>query len=139
MVLDNKGDRSLERLSKDCGGRPTAAGLQKMTTSELKAFPDVETIRGLSRGLNVPVRDVVLACARSVGLEVGSDADDVLPIVGAKRLPRESQQLLITMSRTLLDSMHLFADKPEDLTQDMHELAAHKGDPNIGPDELPYE
>ena len=140
MVLDNKGDRSLERLSKDCGGRPTAAGLQKMTTNELKAFPDVETIRGLSRGLNVPVRDVVLACARSVGLEVGQDADDVLPLIGAKRLPLESQQLLASISRAWLDFMEPSeSDDSDDPTQDMLDLAAHKGDPHIGPDDLPYE
>ena len=141
LLLDRKGDRSFERLSKDCGGRPGAAALQKMSSNELKGFPDVDTVRGLSRGLNVPVRDVLLACARSVGLDIASDADQVLPIVGGKNLTPEHQDLVLSVARTLLDMEdQLSAQSHRTVsysTPEHYGLAAREADPNIGHDQLP--
>lgn len=73
LVLDHKGDRSYERLSKDCGGEPTGKRLQQIATTPIKTFPDAETIQGIAQGLGVSVTDVVLASARSLGLEVRTD------------------------------------------------------------------
>lgn len=138
LVANKKGDRSFARLSADCGGRPTGPALQKLTSSPLKSFPDPDTIRGLSRGLNLPIRQIVEACARSVGLDISAESDDVLPIVGGRRLPESSQQLLISMAREMLTMSEAIAgtDAPE-AEYDSYDLAARKGDPQIGPYDLP--
>lgn len=73
LVLDHKGDRSYERLSRDCGGEPTGKRLQQIATNPIKTFPDAETIQGVAQGLGVSVTDVVLASARSLGLQVRTD------------------------------------------------------------------
>ena len=138
LVAMKKGDRSFARLSLDCGGRPTGPALQKLTTSPLKSFPDPETIRGLSRGLNLPIRQIVEACARSVGLDISAESDDVLPIVGGRRLPESSQALLISMAREMLAMQEGNPGTESNQNeQDSYGLAAREGDPNIGPYDLP--
>lgn len=105
LILERRGDRNNEVLSRDCGGRPTGNALWKITQGELRGFPDVDTIQGLARGLKVPAREVLHAYARSLGLDIGTaDEPDYLPLPGAQKLPAEAQDTLITMSRTLLNA-----------------------------------
>lgn len=129
MVLNMKGDRSMERLSRDCGGRPSAAALQKMVSSDLKAFPDVETIRGLSRGLGAPVQEIIFACARSVGLQVAGESDDTLPITGGRNLPKSSQDALLTIAKDLIEAQAAVDHRSYD-------LAAREEDPEVGAQDI---
>jgi len=103
LILDRKGDRSYERLSRDCGGVPTPNRAQGMATKPMKSFPDVETMRGLSRGLNVSVTEVLMACASSLGLDVTTTdpAQNALVLHGAGRLPVPAQDALVETSRQM--------------------------------------
>lgn len=105
LILDRIEGRSYEALSRDCGGQPGNSAIWKIMNKQIKNFPDPETIQALARGLNVPARSVLLAYGRSLGLEVGDDGvPDALVLVGAQNLPKEAQDTLITMSRTLLNA-----------------------------------
>lgn len=148
LILNHKGDRSFDDLSRACGGSPTGKRLHQMVSRPMKNFPDPDTIKNLARGLNVSPTEIVLATARSLGIRVGPTDDTALVLHEAGTLPLDRQQLLISVSRAFLEGNEAMAqqqqqqeesDAPEDPTQDMLGLAAHKGDPHIGPDELPYE
>ena len=101
LILDLRGDRSYERLARDCGYDIKSRALHRAATKPALSFPDPDTIRGLSRGLNVPVTRVVLAAARSVGLNVADSDPTELVLQGAGELPQESKDLLLGMSRQL--------------------------------------
>lgn len=113
LIADLRGDRSFDRLSRDCGGVPQLNRLHRMATKELRGFPEPETIRGLSRGLNVSATRIVMACARSLGLNVLDSDPDELVLQGAGALPQESKDLLMSMSRQL-QSVWFGADTPSD-------------------------
>jgi hypothetical protein len=98
LILDKKGDRSYERVSRDCGGTPTRNALQKLATSPTKAFPDKVTLLGLQRGLPASIDELLSACAVSMGLLDDSRNSSNLVIRGAGELPTSSQQLLISLS-----------------------------------------
>lgn len=103
LVLDRKGDRSYEVLARDCGGRPTSKRLQQIATSPAqKNFLDPDTIRGLAHGLGVSVTQVVLASARSCGLDVRDSGDgDALVIGSAGDLTAEQRALILSLAREL--------------------------------------
>lgn len=133
LIADAKGTKSYARLSRDCGGNPSTNRLQAMATGTVRAFPDADTIRGLSRGLNVSTTRIVLAAARSVGLEVSAADTSELVLQGAGNLPSESKELLVSMSRQLQQAY----SQPwgEASSQDELELAARVGDHGVDPEE----
>lgn len=134
MILERKGRRSYDRLSKDCDGMPKANQLQKMATAGMNEFPSAATIRGLSRGLNVSVSQVVMAAARTVGLPVSDGGEpDELVLQGAGALPPEAQELLVSMARQLL-AAHAGPWGAE-ITEDDVDLAAHQGAHGIDPED----
>lgn len=146
LILNHKGDRSFDELSRACGGSPTGKRLHQMVSRPMKNFPDPDTIKNLARGLNVSPTEIVLATARSLGIRVSPTDDTALVLQEAGTLPIERQQLLISVARAFVEGNEALAKQhpaqptsDEDLTQDMLDLAAHKGDRNIGPDDLPYE
>ena len=67
LILDRKGDRTYDRLSRDCGGVPSDKRLHQMATRPIRNFPDPDTIQGLARGLNVSALSVLVAIANSLG------------------------------------------------------------------------
>lgn len=101
LVQTLKGDRSYEAISKLAGGKPNAKSLQKLIQHGFTRFPDQETFEGLSIALNVRKRDLVLAAARTIGIDVSDDDQRDLVLIGAKRLPQDSQDLLTAMSREM--------------------------------------
>lgn len=133
---------SYERLSKACGGSPAAARLHQMENKPLKSFPDPDTIRSLARGTGFSVTEIIFAAARSLGLPVAIEDPDVIRVHGISAAPERVVSLIQELGREVAQ---LAAAAPtvqlveEDPTQDMLDLAAHKGDRHIGPDELPYE
>jgi len=101
LIRNLRGDRNNIELSRDCGGTPTASRMQQLSTTPIKLFPDPDTIKGLARGLNVSVGEVVAACAKDIGLNMGTPDESALMLAGARDLPDSSQNLLISMSREL--------------------------------------
>ncbi|WP_434993466.1 hypothetical protein [Arthrobacter sp. Ld5] len=101
LILNNKGDRSYEDLARGCGGEMKSRALHSAATKQSKGFADPETIRGLSRGLNVPIIDIIRAYAISLGLPVITEDPLILRIVGGGSLPQSGQQLLLSVARDL--------------------------------------
>ncbi|KQN99657.1 hypothetical protein ASF21_12680 [Arthrobacter sp. Leaf234] len=131
LILDAKGEKSYARLSRDCGGNPSTNRLQALATGAVRAFPDADTIKGISRGLNVSVTRIVLAAARSLELSVNDSDPTELVLQGAGSLPAESRELLVSMSRQLQQAYAT----PWGETRDDVELAARVGDHGVDPEE----
>lgn len=145
LIQVRRGDRSMESLSRACGGNPTRANLQRMATEPTKSFPkDPDVIRGLAKGLGVRVSDVVAAFAISLGLPMDSYEDD-LTLPGAGRLPEPSQRVLRETASNMLwwqEQAAIAKNEPETMGE-VHELfpadriAASKGEPGVDPEQLP--
>lgn len=126
------GEVSYERLSKACGGAPSAKRLHQLENSPLKNFPDPDTIRNLSRGTGFSVTEVIFAAARSLGLPVSTDDPDTIRIYGISQAPERVTRLIQDLGREIAE---LAADQTT--SQDQLDLAAHQGDKHVGPYDLP--
>lgn len=106
LLLDAKGDRSYRQFAADCGGLPTEKRIQQIANgTELKAFPDKESIEGIARGTGVTVTAVILAAARSLGLEVHSGDDpDAMILAGANTLRPDQKAALHALARSFQQS-----------------------------------
>lgn len=102
LILDRKADRSFERLSKDCGGIPSANRLQQMTMRVPNSFPSPDTIIGIARGTGATITDVVMASARSLGLNVTPDDPSALIIARAGLLPLEAKETIYSVARQMM-------------------------------------
>lgn len=127
LILNKKRDRSMESLSKACGGNPSRANLQRLATEPVKAFPkDIDTIRGLARGLGVRVIDIIVAFSVSLGLPVNTDDQTNLTLEGAGKLPDPSKDLLRAMADQMLswqEQANMVPRDPDDAAN--YDLAAH--------------
>jgi hypothetical protein len=101
LISARRGERNNVELSRDCGGMPTQSRLQQLANNPIKTFPDPDTIRGLARGLNVTVEQVVASCAADLNLPMGTPDDSALVLGGARYLPESSQQILVNLSREM--------------------------------------
>lgn len=146
LILNKRGDRSLESLSKACGGVPTRANLDRLINRPVLSWPkENAVILGLARGLGVRVIDVVTAYAASLGLPVETDTSN-LTLQGAGNLPEGSQRVLRETADNMLwwqEQSIIAGDGANAPTADVHELfptermAADKGESNIDPEQLP--
>lgn len=128
LVADRKGDRSYEQLAALSGGRLSRARIQQIATREMKAFPDAATLAGLAQALDVPVQEVVLATARSLGLEVrGGTSGDALLVPGGKNLSTPAQDALLTMARELSKSGARNDERSAVGTEPGAQVADHEG------------
>lgn len=144
LIADRRGDRSMESLSKACGGIPTRANLQRMATTEVKTFPTNEVILGLAKGLQVRAMDVVLAFCASLGLPLpDSRADLILPNAGT--LPEASQRIIRETADNMLwwqEQAVISKSNPESVGEvrelfPADRIAASKGEPGVDPEQLP--
>ncbi|WP_102158733.1 hypothetical protein [Zhihengliuella halotolerans] len=87
LVLSLKGGRSYDQLSADCGGVPTPSRLNGFVTAQIKSFPNLETITGLSKGLGVAPEQIVAAIGVTLGLWEDSEFTPAL------MLPRGTESL----------------------------------------------
>lgn len=101
LIQDRIQGRSYAQLSRDCrfSNRST---VQRLATKPLKDMPSTDTLKGLARGLNVTLGAVVSAAAVSVGLDPRNIGASDLIITGARTLPAESQELLLSMAEQML-------------------------------------
>jgi hypothetical protein len=88
LIDATKGDRSYETLARAAGGAPGAKRWHQLATKPIKNFPDPPTVRAVSKALGVTEAVVVLAAARSLGLDA-SGSDSLL----ATLLPSRAGQL----------------------------------------------
>ena len=102
LILAKKGDRSYAKLARDCGGAPTDRRLNSLVLRPMNQFPDIDTMRGLAIGLRVDVSEVVLAAARSLGLQIAESNPGSLIVPGAGHLPGSAQETLISMAAELM-------------------------------------
>ncbi|WP_285240103.1 hypothetical protein [Pseudarthrobacter sp. MEB009] len=103
LLLDaNRGDRNNIELSRDCGGVPTHSRIQQIGNRPMRVFPDPPTLKGLARGLNVTVEQIIAACAADLDLPMGAPDSSALVLGGARSLPESSQQLLVSLSREMM-------------------------------------
>lgn len=103
LVLEHKKDDSFEAISKRAGGVPKARALQSIVKDGFTRMPSPETISGLSRALRLSPRELVLAAARTLGIDVGDDQESDLVLYGAGRLPQESKDILRNTAAELLN------------------------------------
>lgn len=91
LIMDAKSarDMSYDDLAKACGGVPARQRLFQMASVPIKSFPGADSIEGLSRGLGISITEVIMACARSVGLNVRGNDVDTIHISGLSRYPPE--------------------------------------------------
>lgn len=117
------GEKSLSyaELSKQCGGKPTAARLQQYVAGSLKNFPDPESIRNLSKGTRRTTKEIILASATSLGLHTEPDAEDLIFINGISTLPPSAAESLKSIGREMVNlsskADHAEAPGPHTTTQ----------------------
>ncbi|TQJ60524.1 hypothetical protein FBY30_2792 [Arthrobacter sp. SLBN-83] len=105
LVLAHKKDDSYEAISKRAGGVPKARALQSIVKDGFTRMPTPETIAGLSKAFSVSPRELVLAAARTLGIDVGDNNESDLILWGAGRLPDESKDILRNTAGEFLNWM----------------------------------
>lgn len=136
LIAEKRGDRTLARLSRDCGGVPTERALSRLTLHPFTRLPDKATIEGLARGLGVSVSQVILACAASMGFRVHQEDRTDLVLPGAGNLPPQAQEALLNMSRELQNAYaQPWGQQEESAEYPPLRLAANKGHTGINPEE----
>ncbi|ALV44702.1 hypothetical protein MB46_03425 [Arthrobacter alpinus] len=68
LIQQHKGTRSYVALAEAANGRISASMLHRLATQEAKSFPGATTLEGLAQALNLPINDIILAAAKSAGL-----------------------------------------------------------------------
>lgn len=68
LIQQHKGTRSYAALAKASNGRINASMLHRIANKEAKTFPAAATLEGLAQALNLPINTVILAAAKSAGL-----------------------------------------------------------------------
>ncbi|GHG60347.1 hypothetical protein GCM10012320_34900 [Sinomonas cellulolyticus] len=94
-----KKEWSYEAMSRACGGAPSGKRLFQLITAPLKNFPDPETIQSLARGTGASITDIVMASARSLGLEVVDADPDSLHVPGLSDVPTSMREAIIAVGR----------------------------------------
>ena len=95
---------SFEAMSRACGGVPTGKRLFQLINSPLKNFPDPDTIRGLQRATGASTTEIVMAAARSLGLDVTETDPDALHVPGISLASDSGRNALLTIGRELADA-----------------------------------
>lgn len=130
LVLLHKRDDSYEAISKRAGGVPKARALQSIVRDGFTRMPTPETFAGLAKAFSISPRELVLAAARTMGIDVGDDRESDLVLWGAGRLPQESQDVLRNTAGELMNWMDGSRRKPEEPARDnVVQMPARKTDP----------
>ncbi|MEA5454633.1 hypothetical protein SPF06_07855 [Sinomonas sp. JGH33] len=139
LLADVKAARgwSFEAMSRACGGVPTGKRLFQLVNSPLKNFPDPDTIRGLQRATGASTTEIVMAAARSLGLEVADTDPDALHVPGISHAPDPAREALLALGREVAALAEAASSspvrsargrrKPTDLPSNWQDLAAYQG------------
>lgn len=126
LLNKHRDGRTNVEIAEASGGHVKAPAIGNLVAKGLKQFPSVESIRGYSLALKVPVSTVLEAIAISLDLDpiARASAGDDLVIAHAGRLPAKSRSLLREMGAQMLDWMDAAGDaEAEPRWQDL-DLAA---------------
>ena len=106
LLADVKAARgwSFEAMSRACGGVPTGKRLFQLINSPLKNFPDPDTIRGLQKATGASTTEIVMAAARSLGLDVAETDPDALHVPGISLASDAGRNALLTIGRELAEA-----------------------------------
>ena len=108
LIRERKGDRSFEEISRDSGGYPNKPRIQQLAGGrEVKTFPEPETLMGLSRGLSVPLTEVILAAGRTLGMPIPPGDPNTLMIAGAGSLSDNAKNIIFSLARELMRNEEL--------------------------------
>lgn len=99
---------SLEALATASGGAIGGTRWSTLSRGEkFNQFPDVKTLRGVARALNLTEATVVLSAAQYLGMDMGSrrpTLGDRIPS-DADKLPRAVQAAIVNLVVSLIDEM----------------------------------
>lgn len=104
LVAEHRNNRTLEQLEIDSGGvvkwnswhQWTKPGPNRKRTQ----FPQVETIRAMAVALDVTEEEVLLSLGVTLGLDIGSSDDLLIP--GGGRLPALAKATLTSLAAVLM-------------------------------------
>lgn len=68
LIAKHKGTRSYAALAEATYGHISASMLHRLANHEAKTFPGAKTLQALAQALELPINDVILAAAKSAGL-----------------------------------------------------------------------
>lgn len=103
LIATYKGTRSYEQVARDCGEGVTGARIHQLATRSLRTFPEPATMARLARGLSVPVREVLLAAARSLGMNLPTGYDtDSMTLAGVANLPTAAREAIANVAREMV-------------------------------------
>ncbi|OBJ14595.1 hypothetical protein A5622_02165 [Mycobacterium sp. 1245801.1] len=107
LIRSLKGDRTYKDLEAASGGTIKAQRWNQFANGErLNEFPEPRTLEAMADTLPCDIEVVILACARSVGIDVHrrqSRFVDMLP-PSVDELSERSKSALLNMARTLSDA-----------------------------------
>jgi hypothetical protein len=136
LLADVKAARgwSFEAMSRACGGVPTGKRLFQLINSPLKNFPDPDTIRGLQRATGASTTEIVMAAARSLGLDVTETDPDALHVPGISGASDAARQALLEIGWELstLSAQAAAAPTPAAPSATTRETAERKRPPRGG-------
>lgn len=106
LIQRHRGGRSFREMREQAakfGHASTQTSWQQWARKDWdrKDIPSTETIRAFAAGLGVTETEVLLAAARTVGLDVGPDNDTDLVIPGAATLSAANKNVLASLAAVL--------------------------------------
>lgn len=136
LVDLHRGGRSYVELARDCGGAPSAKRLQQLVRGTIKNFPDPETVVALAKGLRVTQSAVVLAAAKSLGLEVGTSMPRLVELLPARAgdLNEAQASAIAHLVMTIVDAAAASDEPPADWGT-VSEIQERRARGNQGPTE----
>lgn len=115
LIRRLKGDRSYERLAELSGGAISRQRWQQLGAAKSsQGMPDPATLHAVASVLGVPERVVVLAAARTAGLDVGPDGGSLSALLPphVDRLTDRQVSVVLAVIRELLELSHAPAIAP---------------------------
>lgn len=125
LIRRTKGDRSYEQLADAAPESPARQRWQQMgSASSARALPAPRTVRAMASVLGVSERVVVLAAARSAGLDVDSEAGSLGTLLppSAKQLSETQVAAVLAVIRAMLEPHHAPPMTKQQLDADLHRL-----------------
>ena len=103
LIRTAKGDRSYTDLERHSGGVLGAKRWQQLATRSMLSFPDPKSINGIAKALNVSARQVVLACAESLGIDVSDRSSTLVALMppGVERLSEREVSAILSLINSL--------------------------------------
>lgn len=106
LILTMRGDRTYRTLEADSDGVVKSQRWNQLANRQrVSEFPEPRTIEAMAYALNVSVEVVLLAFARSLGLEVGRQRSrfaDLLPPM-ADKLTEKQKDAVLAVIRAMIE------------------------------------